>query len=187
MPITHFRINKKSVLTLLVTLLIANCLSTNIFAQKNNGKNSATIYVCTPCGYDCDKATFTAAGTCAHCNMPLVKKSTVFFKNVSAADICKYLSSHPKTLLLDVRTKEEFEGKADPNFGSLKNAINIPVQELAGRMNEMKKYQAKEIIVYCSHGHRSEQASYLLNNNGFTNIINMTGGMSVVTNKDCKK
>jgi rhodanese-related sulfurtransferase len=89
--------------------------------------------------------------------------------------------------LLDVRTKEEFEGKADPNFGALKNSINIPIQELESRLPSINNLKKKEIIAYCSHNHRSPQASYILTQHGFHKVINMSGGMSVMTDKSCMK
>src|SRR5687768_8159017 len=87
-------------------------------------------YQCLPCGQDCDNHTYTKPGSCPHCQMTLVKKSTVTFKTISPEAICKYVSAHPSVILLDVRTREEFEGRHDPNFGTLKNAINIPIQEI---------------------------------------------------------
>jgi len=62
--------------------------------------------------------------------MPLIKKTSITFKTIAPSALHNYIKTHPNVVLLDVRTKEEFEGKADPNFGTLKNAINIPVQEL---------------------------------------------------------
>lgn len=90
-------------------------------------------------------------------------------------------------VLLDVRTKEEFEGAADPNYGSLKNAINIPIDELENRIKSIDHLKNKEIIVYCSHSHRSPRASYLLNQKGFKKVTNMSGGMSMLKDGDCKK
>jgi rhodanese-related sulfurtransferase len=119
--------------------------------------------------------------------MPLVKKSTVIFKEIAAADICQYIEKHPTAILLDVRTKLEFEGKADPNFGTLQNAINIPIQELESRITELNKYKNKEIVVFCSHSHRSPRASYILTQNGFSKVSNMSGGMSVMNNSSCRK
>jgi rhodanese-related sulfurtransferase len=119
--------------------------------------------------------------------MELVKSSSVTFRSIDPGAICEYLKAHPKTVLLDVRTREEFEGKASPDFGTLKNAINIPIQVLPGKLSEINAYKNREIIVYCSHSHRSPQASYILTQNGFTNVINMSGGMSVLTDSSCKK
>ena len=144
-------------------------------------------YQCTPCGNDCDNEKYKEAGKCRGCHMALVKSSTITFKNVEPSEICNYIKQHPEVVLLDVRTKDEFEGKANPNFGSLRNAINIPVQELAGRIAELSSMKNKEVLVYCSHSHRSPQASYILGQNGFNRVTNMSGGMSVLTDNSCKK
>ncbi len=168
--------------SLKLLLLAVFCFSLFSASKNTNGE-----YKCLPCGLDCDKAVFDKAGKCSKCQMELVKSSSITFKNIKPNSICAYIKSHPKTILLDVRTKEEFEGKADPNFGTLKKAINIPIQELENRISEISRYKNQEIIVYCSHSHRSPQASYLLTQNGFKNIINMSGGMSTLTNKNCNK
>ena len=144
-------------------------------------------YRCLPCGRGCDNKTYTKPGSCSDCHMELVKNNGIGFKNVPAATVCDYIKVHPSIVLLDVRTKEEFEGKADPNFGSLKNAINIPVQELEKRIGELEKYRNREILVYCSHSHRSPRASYMLTQHGFTKVTNMSGGMSVLPPGACKK
>lgn len=155
------------------------------FQQKTIQPGNA--YACIPCGYDCDKESYSKPGICTHCKMELVKKSTIRFKTIQPTAICDYIKKHPGVILLDVRTKEEYEGKADPNFGTLKNAINIPIQELEQKINTLAKYKQKEIIVFCSHSHRSPRASYLLNQKGFNHVTNMAGGMSVMMDKDCKQ
>jgi rhodanese-related sulfurtransferase/DNA-directed RNA polymerase subunit RPC12/RpoP len=147
----------------------------------------AEQYKCLPCGQACDNTEYNAPGTCPNCHMGLVKKSTIVFKTIAPAEICNYIKKHPAIVLLDVRTKEEFEGKADPDFSALKNAINIPIQELEKKLPTISNLKNKEIIVYCSHSHRSPQASYLLTQNSFTNVTNMSGGMSVMKDNDCKK
>jgi rhodanese-related sulfurtransferase len=168
--------------SLKLLLLFVFCFSLFSASENTNGE-----YKCLPCGLDCDKAVFDKAGKCSKCQMELVKSSSITFKSIKPNSICAYIKSHPKTILLDVRTKEEFEGKADPDFGTLKKAINIPIQELESRISEISRYKNQEIIVYCSHSHRSPQASYLLTQNGFKDIINMSGGMSRLTDKNCNK
>jgi rhodanese-related sulfurtransferase len=82
-------------------------------------------------------------------------------------------------VLLDVRTKEEYNGQVKPNFGTLKNAINIPISDIEnGGFQKLDKNAT--ILVYCSHSHRSSRVSYLLTQNGFKNVINLLGGMSEV-------
>lgn len=144
-------------------------------------------YVCLPCGRDCDSTVHNKPGICSDCNMQLVKRSTVAFKTISPDEICNYLATHPAVVLLDVRTKEEFEGKADPNFGTLKNAINIPIQQLEARLSEIDSLKNKELIVFCSHSHRSPRASYLLMQHGFTNVTNLAVGMSGMKDKACMR
>jgi rhodanese-related sulfurtransferase len=148
---------------------------------------SQDVYRCLPCGRDCDNKAWTKPGTCSDCHMELVKSNSITFRNIPPSAICDYISSHPQTILLDVRTPEEFSGTANPNFGTLKNAINIPIQELPNRLSELDKYKGKEILVFCSHSHRSPRASHLLTQNGFKQVVNMSGGMSQVGKVRCKK
>jgi len=151
-------------------------------SQAGSGK-----YQCLPCGNDCDKDRYETPGDCPVCHMKLVETASVNFGSVDPSKICEYIQSHPGVILLDVRTKKEFEGKADPDFGTLKNAINVPIQELEERIGELAAFKEKEVIVYCSHSRRSPQASFLLTQNGFRHVVNMAGGMSVVKGGDCVK
>jgi phage shock protein E len=66
--------------------------------------------------------------------------------------------------LVDVRTKGEFEG------GSIKGAINIPVNEIE---HAYKKLSNKTtIVVFCRSGIRSKQALSVLKQMGIENVIN---------------
>lgn len=56
-------------------------------------------------------------------------------------------------MLLDVRTPEEFRS------GHLRGAVNIPVQELADRIDEI---DADRVVVYCRSGARSARAAQML-------------------------
>ncbi len=134
-------------------------------------------YVCTPCGADCDKEIHNEPGKCSHCNMALVDKTTIVHKDIEPEKLCSLDAKN--VIFLDVRSPAEFNGTANDKFGAIKNAINIPVQELETRLGELEKYKDKEIVVYCSHSHRSPRASYMLTQNGFKHITNMLGGMSV--------
>lgn len=166
------------------TIIFFILLNVQVIAQSSITKGE---YVCLPCGRDCDKAVHDKPGSCSHCGMVLVKKETVKHTSISPEKLCSYITSHPNTILLDVRTKKEFEERSFPNYGSLKNSINIPIQELEKRMSELNAYKNKEIIVFCSHSHRSPEASYMLTRQGFKNVINMSGGLSKLEDASCKK
>lgn len=155
--------------------------------KKNSNAATDTAYACLPCGSDCDTRTFSKPGICSHCSMQLVDRKTIVHKNIQPDQMCSLIEKN--VLFLDVRTPAEFNGTAEEKFGAIKNAINIPVQQLEARMNELEKYRGKQIVVYCSHSHRSPGASYMLTQNGYKQVINMQGGMSVwkesVKNKAC--
>jgi rhodanese-related sulfurtransferase len=163
------------------------------FISKKTVDEKQDEYVCLPCGEDCDKVIHKGPGTCSDCNMTLVKKATITHNSIEPGDLCSFVAKAGtgNVLLLDVRTATEFEGKASEKFGKLNNAVNIPIQELERRLIELGDWKNKQIIVYCSHSHRSPRASYLLSQNGFTNVTNMNGGMSVwkesVKDKNCNQ
>jgi rhodanese-related sulfurtransferase/DNA-directed RNA polymerase subunit RPC12/RpoP len=162
--------------------LFFSIVSAVCFGQKPND-----VYVCVPCGNSCDAQEHASGGQCEHCSMPLVAKSTIKHTTVAPEKVCDFLASRKNLLLLDVRTREEFAGTSEENPGTLKNAINIPVDELESRLSELNAHKGKTILVFCSHSHRSPRASYLLTQNGFKNVVNMSGGMSVMHDERCKK
>jgi len=179
----------RSFVTVLCILSISIFFSSWKKNIEQSGGSAKISYVCMPCGSECDTALHTEPGICRHCNMALVDKSTIVQKNIQPDKICSL--NEKNILFLDVRTTEEFNGTAEDKFGAIKNAINIPIQELEKRMSELEKYKDKEIIVYCSHSHRSPRASYMLTQNGFKHVTNMLGGMSVwkdlVKKNDCNE
>ncbi|MCX2788976.1 MULTISPECIES: FAD-dependent oxidoreductase [Vibrio] len=71
-------------------------------------------------------------------------------------------------VLLDVRNPGELE-----SVGFIKGAINIPVDQLRQRMNELPK--DKEIVIYCQVGLRGNVAYRQLVNSGFK-ARNLLGG-----------
>ena len=72
-------------------------------------------------------------------------------------------------VILDVRNDWEFED------GHLEGAINIPVDDLEGRLGELDKED--EILVYCRTGNRSTRAAQILRENGFEKIYHMVDGI----------
>lgn len=73
-----------------------------------------------------------------------------------------------EALFLDVRTRAEFA------FGAIPGAINIPLDELRGRIDELPR--DKDIHVYCAIGLRGYLALKILTGHGFTRVTNLSGG-----------
>ena len=74
--------------------------------------------------------------------------------------------------LLDVRTTEEYAE------GAIPGAVNIPVDDLRGRIGELSGH---DWIVYCAVGQRAHVATQLLAAHGVT-AKNLDGGWSTWRN-----
>ncbi|SFW26915.1 FAD-dependent oxidoreductase [Chitinophaga sancti] len=79
--------------------------------------------------------------------------------------------------LIDVRTPDEYE------MGHVKGSLNIPLDELRGRLSEIPK--DKDIYIYCEAGLRGYLAQRILLQSGFSRVWNMSGGFR--TWKICMK
>jgi len=78
------------------------------------------------------------------------------------------------TLVLDVRTAEDFIGEQ----GHIDSAINIAVEELKDRMNELTDYIERPIAIVCKTDKRSAKAALLLTEQGFHDVHVVRGGMT---------
>ena len=76
-------------------------------------------------------------------------------------------------VLLDVRTKEEFDAK------HLDKAENISIQDLDARMVDVEKLaggdKTKPIVLYCGSGKRAGTAKEKLLKAGYTQVTNAGG------------
>ena len=72
------------------------------------------------------------------------------------------------TTLIDVRTKDEYD------LGTIRNAINIPVDELRERIHEISA--DKPVILFCAIGLRGYIALKILTGHNFKNVRNLSGG-----------
>lgn len=66
--------------------------------------------------------------------------------------------------LVDVRTPAEFAA------GSVKGAVNIPLDKITGQLSAFKNKKA--IVVFCRSGSRSGMAKSILEQNGVSQVIN---------------
>jgi phage shock protein E len=78
--------------------------------------------------------------------------------------------------IIDVRSPEEFREQHFPG------AINIPLQDLMGQLDEIREMQ-EPIVVYCRSGNRSLMAKHILGQNGIQNVIDGGGLNEMMKNK----
>jgi sulfur dioxygenase len=73
--------------------------------------------------------------------------------------------------ILDVREPAEFTGP----LGHIKGAVLIPLGELTRRTDELQR--DRPVVAVCRAGGRSVQATVILQQAGFKEVANLTGGM----------
>jgi len=93
-------------------------------------------------------------------------------KKLSVAQVTDLLGRDSSTVLIDVRTPEEWSGES----GHLQNALSIPLPDLTARLPELEQYRSRPLVLYCRSGSRSSKATKLLMDRGF-NATNMSGGI----------
>lgn len=77
-------------------------------------------------------------------------------------------------LVLDVRTADDFIGEQ----GHIKGAVNIPLEELDRRMEEICDYLEHPVAIICRTDRRSAKAGLLLAEEGFADAHVVRGGMT---------
>ena len=101
-----------------------------------------------------------------------------FFKQVDInAGVGDFLKTE-KAVLLDVRTKEEYES------GHIENGENIPLQQIKAVLAKITDKDTP-LFVYCQSGARSSSATSALKQMGYLNITNI-GGISSYRGKVVK-
>mgnify|MGYP001622892399 FL=1 len=90
------------------------------------------------------------------------------FKMISAVE-AKKLMDTTNCKILDVRTREEFEES------HIDNAILLPLDEINEKVEKVFQDKNETILVYCRSGVRSKQASHIMAEKGYTNILEFGG------------
>lgn len=95
--------------------------------------------------------------------------------SISPAELQEKLRADSgKLLLLDVREPFEFE------ICRIRDSLNIPLGEITRRWSELDG--DRETVVICHHGMRSMQAALWLEQNGFSSVFNLAGGIEAWAN-----
>ena len=92
---------------------------------------------------------------------------------IDIAELKKRIDDN-STLVLDVRTAEDFVGEQ----GHIDCAINIAVEELPARIIELTDYIERPIAIVCRTDKRSAKAALLLTEKGFHDVHVVRGGMT---------
>jgi rhodanese-related sulfurtransferase len=102
----------------------------------------------------------------------MVKEAKAAIKEASVDEVKKIVDEKKSTIvLLDVRDSYELEQ------GMIPGAINISRGQLEFKVRMILPDRNAKIIVYCGLDLRSPLATKTLNDLGYRNAVNMTGGL----------
>ena len=91
------------------------------------------------------------------------------YTQISMEQAHKMMKDKKDYIILDVRTKEEYDDK------HIKGAICIPNETITDKKVSKLPNKEQLILVYCRSGNRSKQASAKLADIGYTNVYEFGG------------
>jgi hydroxyacylglutathione hydrolase len=94
--------------------------------------------------------------------------------NIEADELAMDIPFDDKLVVLDVRKPTEFAE------GHVKDALNIPVNDLTDPLNIASLEEDQNIYVHCQGGYRSMIATSLLKREGIHNLRNIVGGFNKI-------
>ncbi len=106
--------------------------------------------------------------------LPMLKGGAGGVPSLSPSEAVTLINrSH--AIVIDVRDDAEFAS------GHIADAKHIPLSSLPERLNELKKYKDKTVLVNCQRGMRSAKACDILRKAEFTQLHNLQGGLEAWT------
>lgn len=92
-------------------------------------------------------------------------------QTLTAPELAAWLAdaSRDKPVLLDVREPWEFQ------TCRIEGSVPIPMNSIPARLQELD--DETPIVCICHHGARSMSVAAFLERNGFSQVINLTGGV----------
>lgn len=91
-------------------------------------------------------------------------------EDISVKELKERLANKEQLNIVDVREQHEYD---DFNI----EATLIPLGDLTNKLEQLEQYKNEELIIHCRSGARSGQAKVYLENQGFTKVRNLLGGM----------
>jgi len=107
-------------------------------------------------------------------------------KQVASRDLEKFIKENPSSILLDVRTEEEWNTVGKPSgkkfriktyfISLLKGIQRIKNDNFVNDVNSKKISKQDPLLIICRSGQRSQMAATLLQQEGYKNCINISDG-----------
>ncbi|GAB2967982.1 rhodanese-related sulfurtransferase [Hymenobacter coalescens] len=108
-----------------------------------------------------------------HVGLPAIKPYERTGVHLSPEEF-KAMKDRDDVVILDVRSDYEH------HLGRFKNAVTLDIgnfREFPEKVEELRQYQDKKILTYCTGGIKCEKASAFLLDQGFENVYQLHGGI----------
>lgn len=92
------------------------------------------------------------------------------FNSVNPVEFNELISNNPDAFLLDVHIPEQQHIAGTDAF--------IPFNEITENADQLPENKDTQILVYCRSGSMSREAAYELSQMGYTNIVDLAGGIN---------
>ena len=117
--------------------------------------------------------TLTALLLLGACGAPAAEAPVADVAQAITINADEFVSMLPNDNLtiVDVRTTQELQ-----ETGIIAGAIHIPLDQLASHLDQLPGKDS-QILVYCRTGNRSSQAQELLIDAGYSDVLNLAGGI----------
>jgi len=89
---------------------------------------------------------------------------------ISVAELKELIDTQSDLQVIDVRRSAEFQS------GHAPHAISAPLATLGSRLPDLKLNRNAQTAVICAGGYRSSAGTSILQELGFTNLLNVSGG-----------
>lgn len=100
---------------------------------------------------------------------PVINTPVASYVTISAEEAKSVMDSDAEFIILDVRSKDEYDE------GHIENAILLPVDNIENEAGPVIGGKDKTVLVYCRSGNRSKMASAKLVELGYTDVRNFGG------------
>jgi rhodanese-related sulfurtransferase len=90
---------------------------------------------------------------------------------ISADEVNQAILNREEIILLDVRTPGEYQRER------IAESINIPIDEIAEKVEGTIPDKDKTIYIYCLSGARSDMATDIMMQRGYKKVFSMTNGL----------
>ena len=91
------------------------------------------------------------------------------YQKISAEEAYEMMASQEVVVVVDVRTREEYDG------GHIENAVLVPNESIGSEMPEALPDKEATLLVYCRSGRRSKDAAQKLLKLGYQSVYDFGG------------